>query len=167
MFTNSCSTRCILIVAYVHICKGGYLLEVKVPLICPSTAGVPARREGRYETSGIDATGDLKGAKITLSVAAIDSQLSISTSGDHRIFLGPGTPTGLPCILDYLEDFADTLTQVLCIWIGDFRYNQEGTPSIMILQGETFSAHPQCYSAHPKRSDESKPPPRTFQKYPQ
>jgi hypothetical protein len=29
-------------------------------------------------------------------------------------------------------------------------------------KGETFSEHPKRYSAHPKRSDESKPPPRTF-----
>ena len=27
------------------------VLKVKVPLICPSTAGVPALREGRYHTN--------------------------------------------------------------------------------------------------------------------
>lgn len=87
-----------------------------------------------YETSGIDATGDLKWAKITLSVVAINSLLSIDRNCDHRVFLGPETPTGLPCILDCLEDFSDPVTQVLCIWIGNFCYNQEGTASIMILQ---------------------------------
>jgi hypothetical protein len=108
--------------------------RLNVPLTEASTKTWTRLVNLEYETSGIDATGDLKWAKITLSVAAIDSQLSISTSGDHRIFLGPGTPTGLRCTLDCLEDFSDTVTQVLCIWIGDFRYNQEGTPSIMILQ---------------------------------
>jgi hypothetical protein len=89
--------------------------RLNVPLTEVSTKTWTRLINLEYETSGIDATGDLKWAKMTLSVTAIDSRLSISTNGDHRIFFGPGTPTGLPCILDCLEDFSDSITQVLCI----------------------------------------------------
>jgi hypothetical protein len=35
-------------VAAIDVCRGNHFLEVKVPLIRPSTEGVPAPREGRY-----------------------------------------------------------------------------------------------------------------------
>jgi hypothetical protein len=32
----------------IRLCEESKVLKVKVPLICPSTVGVPARREGQY-----------------------------------------------------------------------------------------------------------------------
>jgi predicted secreted protein len=47
MFIDGCSTSVIRALANAKVCEGSELFEVKVPLICPSAAGVPVRREGR------------------------------------------------------------------------------------------------------------------------